>query len=119
MSPYSGRGAYSTAISALPSRQVTRRSRTWGLSAPSSCPRSLRPTANPSTRLSVPVAVRNFVSRTIVGPRYERLVSSTPRGWIEKCPPSWSRRRAKVEGLSKGGKHSQSIEPALLTSAAV
>ena len=52
--PYSGRGAYSTSRSSVPSTPVTRRSSADGASAPSSWPRSLRPTASASTSTAVP-----------------------------------------------------------------
>jgi hypothetical protein len=49
---------------------------------------------------------------------YARLTWNSPAGRIEKWPPSSSRMRANTAGASKRGKHSQSTEPARLTSAA-
>ncbi len=43
---------------------------------------------------------------------------NSPAGAIEKCPAASSRIRAKTAGLSNLGRHSQSTEPARLTSAA-
>jgi hypothetical protein len=69
MSPYSGRGAYSTSTSTWPSVQLRRRSSTPGEPAPSSWPRSLRPTASASTSTTTPVGVRKVVARAIVWSR--------------------------------------------------
>jgi hypothetical protein len=49
---------------------------------------------------------------------YARLDWKSPAGRIAKCPPPSSRMRLNTAGASKRGKHSQSTEPALLTSAA-
>ena len=49
---------------------------------------------------------------------YARLAWKSPAGRIAKCPPSGSRIRANTAGESKRGKHSQSTDPARLTSAA-
>ena len=71
-----------------------------------------------SVSTAVPVAARNVVSRAMVWSTYARLASKSPAGRIAKCPPSESRMRANTAGASKRGKHSQSTEPARLTSAA-
>jgi len=116
--PYSGRGAYSTSTSTCPSVQVRRRSSTPGEPAPRSWPRSLRPTARASTSTAEPVAVRKVVSRAIVWSRYRRATSAWPAGRTEKWPASSSSSRPNTLGASKRGKHSQSTDPARLTSAA-
>src|SRR5215831_18191522 len=107
-----------TSTSSSPSVQARRRSNTPGELAPRSWPRSLRPTAMASVSTAVPVAVRNVVSSAMVWSRYARLVSKSTAGRIAKCPAPESRMRANTAGASKRGKHSQSTEPARLTSAA-
>jgi hypothetical protein len=49
---------------------------------------------------------------------YARLAWKSPAGRIAKWPPSASRMRAQEAGASKRGEHSQSTDPARLTSAA-
>ena len=119
-SPYSGRGAYESSKSTDPVTPTTRRSRAPTAVAPSSWPRSLRPTASASVSVSEPLAVVNVVSSIMVSSKYRRVVSNdVPSGGeIVQYPAASSRRRPNTDGPSKRGKHSQSIDPPRLTSAA-
>ena len=73
----------------------------------------MRPTANASVIVTEPWAVVNVVSSNRVSSTYRRVVSNgdPPAGAIDQCPAASSRIRPNTEGLSKRGKHSQSIEP--------
>ena len=71
-----------------------------------------------SVRTTSPAAVRNVVSSTIVRSWYRLVTSYAPAGRIAQWPASASSSRAKIDGESNRGKHSQSTEPSLLTSAA-
>ncbi len=118
-SPYSGRGTYSRDNSTSPSTHVARRSRRCGALRPSSCPRLPSPMARASVITTVPVGVRKVVSNTIVRSRYRRVTWVALVAPIDQWPASSPRRRPRIEGLSKRGKHNQSIDPSRLTSAAL
>ena len=60
----------------------------------------------------------NVVSRTSEPGTYARVTVKGAVGAIEKWPASGSRIRENSAGLSKRGRHSQSIEPSEPTSAA-
>ena len=68
-----------------------------------------------------PVVVSNTVSRIIVFGKYRLLTRvGAPAGLIRQYPLSeLPSKAAKQAGLSKRGQQSQSIDPSLLTSAAV
>ena len=77
-----------------------------------------------SVTRTVPVAVSNSVSSTSVSGRYQRRVAKIalgpPAGAIRQKPwYSSPRSRAKHDGESKCGRHSQSTEPSNPTRAAV
>ena len=74
--------------------------------------------ASASVRTSVPVAVVNVVSSTIVSSTYCRVHRASASGATARWPASSSSSRPSTEGLSKRGKHSQSTDPARLTRAA-
>ncbi len=71
-----------------------------------------------SVSTAVPLAVVNVVSTAMVRSAYLRLAWNSPAGRIAKRPPAGSSRWQNTDGASKRGKHSQSTEPAWLTSAA-
>ena len=74
-----------------------------------------------SISATLPVDDPKIVSNTSVSGRYRRVtVKKADSGPIHQRPFSGDpSRAAKQAGLSKRGQHSQSMEPALLTSAAV
>ena len=116
--PNSGRGANSTSTSTAPSVHSIRRSSVRGAPAPRSWPCSVGSSAIASVSTATPPPVRNVVSSTMVRSRYPRVAVNSPFGVTEKWPAESSRIRANTAGLSNRGRHSQSTEPALLTSAA-
>ena len=94
----------------LPSTPVIRRTRSARLSL----------TGIRSVTTTVPRRDVYVVSSTPVSPTYRRLAVCLPAGPISHRPLSGSpRRAAKHAWESKRGRHSQSIEPSLPTSAAV
>ena len=68
---------------------------------------------------TVPDGVEYVVSITMVRSRYRRVTPVAPSARTDQWPASSPRSRAKTDGLSKRGKHSQSIDPSRLTSAAL
>ncbi len=75
--------------------------------------------ANASRTTAVPVAVTYVVSRTIVRSTYRRVTELAFGARSNQCPADSPSSRPKIDGLSKRGKHNQSIEPSRLTSAAL
>ena len=74
-----------------------------------------------STTSPTPASVRKRVMRTAVSGRYSCLVAKASCvGRMRKWPPCWRSRIApNTLGESKRGVQNQSIEPCVLTSAAV
>src|SRR5581483_4168479 len=73
-----------------------------------------------SVRTASPEPVRNLVSKTFEFPAYLRSASYSPVGEIFQYPPrSRSNMAANIEGESKRGQHSHSMQPNFDTSAAV
>jgi hypothetical protein len=76
------------------------------------------PVASASVSTTAPAGVSNLVCSTIVDSTYRRAAVNAPAGRIDQCPASSSSIAAKTDGLSNRGRHSQSIEPLVDTSAA-
>ena len=110
--PYSGRGTYSTSTLDLALVHGTCRRSRCGASRPRAWPRLPSPMANASTTTAVPVA------SDVRGLQHHRAIHvSTGAPRSRSRPAATSARRTspssrpKIDGLSKRGKHNQSIEP--------
>jgi hypothetical protein len=71
-----------------------------------------------SVTVATPVSVWMVVSRTMVRSRYRLVIREAPRAVSDQWPAPSSRIRPNTDGESKRGRHSHSMTPPLVTSAA-
>ena len=117
--PYSGRGRQSISIVTRPLVQSAPRSKVCGAFSPRRCGSIESPKSRPSRSSRMASSVWKVVWSAIVPSTYERVDVLGAVSRSDQCPASSSKMDAKTDSLSNRGKHSQTMEPSLVTNAAV